>query len=310
MSFFTDREGVSLKPTEEICNRVWKGIAAVIQQFIDNDCLSKDFPEQCPAGKGICGFNQESFSSIISGVIPLMRFPFPDFNYKEYDPFSDELQKKQSEKDVQYAILDTIEFVYSHLYDVIKDPKRYHTWYSHYELSFTDDGKSKEAFRNSINQLFERNGIVFRLEENGQISRQILPSYEAETKTVTSIKDDTLKGLITVALNKYKSPKFDERVLGLERLWDAFERIKTIYRSDLDKSDSSDRLIEASSYGNKAFSEKLKEESLALTRIGNQFQIRHHEVGKIPINNSDILDYLFLRLYSLIMLFLKVLPKE
>ena len=50
------------------------------------------------------------------------------------------------------------------------------------------------------------------------------------------------------------------------------------------------------------FREKLNLEAKALTDIGNDFQIRHSEVGKTPIESSAQIDYLFHRLFALIYL--------
>ncbi|UUV32339.1 hypothetical protein NQK81_02475 [Amycolatopsis roodepoortensis] len=41
-------------------------------------------------------------------------------------------------------------------------------------------------------------------------------------------------------------------------------------------------------------------EFLALTQVGNQFAIRHHECDAQQLPNDDTRDYLFVRLVSLI----------
>lgn len=303
MQLFSDREGTKLEPTETISNRVWLGITAVIQQHIGQDNLSKDFPLMCPDGKGICGFDDVSFNHVLGATIRLMSYPFPSFNYIQYEPFSDE-KNQNNEKDIQYAILDTIEFVHSHIYGAIKDKKNYHAFFNHYELSFTNGEAERASFRDSINQLFERNGIAFHLDQNGLVIRSVIPKFESET-ILLSTRDNTVNQLITTAISKIQNPKLEERKIGLERLWDAFERLKTVYDQGSDKADSINKLLDALSSGQTLIKEKLDEECKALTKIGNQFQIRHFESDKVPISDPMIIDYLFLRLYALVKLLLK-----
>lgn len=308
MQLFSEREGVKHDPTEIISNRVWLGITAIIQQYIGRDNLSKDFPLMCPDGKGICGFDAESFNHVIGATIRLMSYPFPSFNYIQYDPFSDE-GNQYNEKDVQYAIVDTIEFVHSHIFGVIKDLKNYHDFFNHYELCFTNGEAERASFRDSINQLFERNGIVFHLEQNGQVIRTIMPKLGYEINSI-STQDDTVDLLLTTALSKIQNPKLEERKIGLERLWDAFERIKTVYDRGADKANSVNKLLDAITSGQTPIKDKLEEECKALTKIGNQFQIRHFESDKVPVTDPMIVDYLFLRLYSLVKLLIMGLQKK
>ena len=55
--------------------------------------------------------------------------------------------------------------------------------------------------------------------------------------------------------------------------------------------------------------EKLRDvanaDGLSLTNVGNQFMIRHSEVGKVPIERSEDIDYLFHRLFALVLLLLR-----
>ena len=53
------------------------------------------------------------------------------------------------------------------------------------------------------------------------------------------------------------------------------------------------------------FRERLETESLELTSIGNNHQIRHAEVTQEKLENTEHIDYLFHRLFSMIQLILK-----
>jgi hypothetical protein len=84
-------------------------------------------------------------------------------------------------------------------------------------------------------------------------------------------------------------------------LWGAFERIKTFY--DTNKRLSAEELInKISTDFDKDF---IKDEFDKLTKIGNNYRIRHHEKDKIEITDIKHIDYLFLRMLALLNLCLE-----
>ena len=90
---------------------------------------------------------------------------------------------------------------------------------------------------------------------------------------------------------------------SLEKLWDAWERLKTL-EPGRDKRESAGRLLDKAA-GEPTLRAKIEEEAIALTNIGNTFMIRHTETDKIPITDSAHIDYLFHRMFSMIRLLLK-----
>lgn len=88
---------------------------------------------------------------------------------------------------------------------------------------------------------------------------------------------------------------------AVEKLWDAFERIKTIY-TDCDKKHSAEIIIDTISKGASYYKEIFNSESLKLTDIGNKFRIRHHETDKIEIDDERYYDYFFYRCNAFISL--------
>jgi len=54
----------------------------------------------------------------------------------------------------------------------------------------------------------------------------------------------------------------------------------------------------------------LNEDASALTGVGNDFQIRHTEVDKIPLESTTQVDYFFGRLFNMIWLFLTALTED
>lgn len=106
--------------------------------------------------------------------------------------------------------------------------------------------------------------------------------------------DDQLNKLIKEAKERFFNPK--DKQIALEKIWDAFERIKTYYEGN--KKQSSEKLVEIIS---KDFDlELLRSEFDVLTKIGNDYRIRHHESDRKEIKQVIHLNYLFFRMISLI----------
>jgi hypothetical protein len=53
------------------------------------------------------------------------------------------------------------------------------------------------------------------------------------------------------------------------------------------------------------FRERVNQEPIEFTKLGNDFAIRHTEINKIIIAEIEYLDYLFHRLFALIQLLLR-----
>ncbi|MFL2077680.1 hypothetical protein [Marinilactibacillus psychrotolerans] len=90
----------------------------------------------------------------------------------------------------------------------------------------------------------------------------------------------------------------DKKQIALEKIWDGFERLKTVYGED--KKKSVKELISVVSKGSTKTEELLNNEFKELTTIGNTFQIRHFENGKTSIHSNAQKEYLYFRMLSLI----------
>ena len=95
----------------------------------------------------------------------------------------------------------------------------------------------------------------------------------------------------------------DIRKEGLEKLWDAWERLKTVEPGKDKKAQVTALLDRATKEPN--CRKLLEDEAVALTSIGNNFMIRHTETNKTEIRGSACIDYLFHRLFAIIRLLLK-----
>jgi len=110
--------------------------------------------------------------------------------------------------------------------------------------------------------------------------------------------------MLETARRKFLDPNESARREALEKLWDAWERIKTIGGVDK-KSGIATLLDQAAETNDTKFRKMLEEEAKKLTDIGNTFQIRHSETNQELLCSSDHIDYLFHRLFSLIYLILR-----
>ena len=86
------------------------------------------------------------------------------------------------------------------------------------------------------------------------------------------------------------------------------KELKTYYNVDKNKKKSASKLINQVSIDldRNIFDEEFR----ILTTIGNEYQIRHHEVDKKPITETNQINYLFFRMLSLIDLCLDVLRRS
>ncbi|MGD0080768.1 MAG: hypothetical protein ABSB80_09000 [Methanoregula sp.] len=141
----------------------------------------------------------------------------------------------------------------------------------------------------------DNRGKIIRLAPEGL--RELLQETNFNTG------DTAFDTLFNTARIKYLSAHFEDRKVALEKLWDAWERLKSLEIPG-DKRASLSKLLEKTT-PTLELREKLDSEARALTEIGNQFMIRHTETDKIPITSSDQIDYFFHRLFSLIYLILK-----
>ena len=300
MKYFSDKEGVNNGSISfKISANVWNGIAVIVNSLIGNNLLAKDFPKQCPDGNGICGVDEQSFYmaafAVISGTQRLLPRHGGYIQYlsstSQFDiPFESEEEIEKEKVCFTYDVLDFIEFTYRHINDVQNGA--YHDYFKHYELKFPDTVVARVKFVSEINEIFERNYVGFKLCDDGIIQRIV---DEVLLHPICSSKKELkLEELIQDATNKFRNPRLNERKIALEKLWDAFERLKTIE-------------IPEEKQKKTLFKDILENECKTLTNIGNQYQIRHFEKYTEPIASEEHLDYLFYRMYSLLSLLSRVL---
>ncbi|MEO3863262.1 hypothetical protein [Acrocarpospora sp. B8E8] len=109
--------------------------------------------------------------------------------------------------------------------------------------------------------------------------------------------DSQLDELLNDAVSRFLSRIPAARQDAIEKLWDAFERLKTLERGGQKKASLAELLQNAAP---EPFRTELDNEFRVLTGVGNNFRIRHHEHDKHALPGGDARDYLFIRLVSII----------
>lgn len=287
MAYFSERElGPRPRIREEITLAAWAGISSAILTRIEDGSFGYSFPSLCTdSGRNVpVGTDLALMRGAVMGEFPCLGWPLDRVN----DPNL-------------YDVLDLIQFCYQRVASVVD--RDYHGFMGHYHLIY-DSEKGRAEFRALINRIFARNEIAFELKEDGEITR-LAPVVLQESLAAAAFltEDGTLNELLEVARRKFLSYDPSVRKEGLEKLWDAWERLKTV-EPGKDKKESVGRLLEKACH-EPNLRERLEQEAVALTEIGNRFMIRHTEVGKTPITSVEDVDYLFHRMFSLIRLLLR-----
>ncbi|MCW2961968.1 MAG: hypothetical protein JWM90_2355 [Thermoleophilia bacterium] len=211
-----------------------------------------------------------------------------------WNPQSPSYGKAKLEVPSTPQALDAIQVGFRHVADPIDG--KWHSYMEHHHLSFNREA-GQDKFRTDINEMFQRRGVAFELHVDGTITRLGPPAVREELSTaIYSSSDDKLDGLMESARRKFLDPDSAVRRESLDPLWDAFERLKTIEHSD--KKTGSAALL-AGAFPDEETRKRAEAEMLALTAIGNDFDIRHHETTKIQITDPADVDYFFSRAYAL-----------
>lgn len=159
----------------------------------------------------------------------------------------------------------------------------------------SDIKKAKEFLKNELENAIKGNDIpnlddVFNID----INTSLLFNEEINTEDYLLNKD------IKQAREFYLNGNLQN---AIEKIWDAFERIKSLY--DKDKKNSVNKIVETlsdeikltkNSTDNLFFDNEIRN----ITNIGNAYKIRHSEISQIEITNDFTKRYLFFKVLNLI----------
>lgn len=288
-SYFSEREEQERPRTEgEIGQAAWGGIRAQILTRIQDDSFGLSFPLVCGDGGGVVGSDEEVVWDAMRAEIPSL----------ESQPWH--IQSVDSLRTMD--ILDMVEFCWRN----IGEPTQagYHEFYNHRHLQF-DKQAGQNKFRDTINCIFRRNSLAYELTEEGSVRRLVPPVlHEVLSSAHFNTGDSCLDDMLEKSREKFLCPDKATRYEALKILWDAWERLKTLQETD--KGKGINALLEAAAgLSSPKFRETLDCNAHELTKIGNNFQIRHSETNQEKLERSEHIDYLFHRLFSLIQLILR-----
>lgn len=273
---------------------VWQGLVALIQRRIADGSLAREFPAQdCDdAPTAITGTDWTAFHQTLRALVP--ELPGPGLLDRHLPPTR--------------VVLDVVDFVGSHIARPIKRVE--HGYFQHEHLVFDAFTTSVEAgrrqFRDDVDLIFKRNGVAFTVGADMKVARlgppearQLLSDFAPHTG------DAELDAKLSDAVTRFLSRSPQDRVDALEKLWDAFERVKTLELGGGDmKKKSILQLIDRAAPGS-GFRDQLEAECNALTEIGNTFHIRHFEHDREPLPGPAAVDYLFVRLAAVVAFLLR-----
>ncbi len=296
--YFSDRENGPRARTEQVISpAVWAGLVATVQALINSGAFGLRFPARCPDGQAVCGCDTDALAASVIAEMPGLAWPL------ETTCLVDEgfLSQREPFAPDTLLIMDFIEFIYASVAKPI--PGKHHDFFSHHHLTF-DQQSGQEEFRATINRIFSRNGVAFEMLSTGRIVRVLPPVLGEDLKrTIFRTGDRTLDNMLEECRTKFSDRNPLVRREALERLWDGWERLKSLADPG-DKKRSIKIILDATAV-EPSLRARLEGEATELNSIGNSHLIRHSEVNQVPVIDVDQVDYLFHRLFAMIQLVLR-----
>ncbi len=296
--YFSDRENGPRARTEQVISpAVWAGLVATVQALINSGAFGLRFPERCPDGQAVCGCDTDALAASVIAEMPGLAWPLETMCLVE-DGF---LSQREPFAPDTLLILDFIEFIYASVAKPI--PGKHHDFFSHHHLTF-DQQSGQEEFRSTVNRIFSRNGVAFEMLSTGRIVRVLPPVLGEDLKrTIFRTGDRTLDNMLDECRAKFSDRNPLVRREALERLWDGWERLKSL--ADPGDKKRSIKIILDATAAEPSLRARMEEEATELNSIGNSHLIRHSEVNQVPVIDVDQVDYLFHRLFAMIQLILR-----
>lgn len=197
MAYYTERHTMRepVKKTYDISVDVYTLIFQCCEKYYNN--LAWKYPDQCPDGYGCCGLDLEKLNLDLKYEIPTLfrddsaRIGIPSIHSNIFS--NDVIQDEYD----QFALLDYVEFFADNVRDVeIGD---YHKYFGHHHLIYKDSRAIVLDFKQEINKIFQRTGVLYCLNADLQVERVIegSPLTTELENTVTSVKEPAIDKEIT-----------------------------------------------------------------------------------------------------------------
>jgi hypothetical protein len=282
--YFSEREGeVPAADQSDVGSEFWGGLVSLVQQRIGNNAFAESFPVTCSDTGLPHDTDVRSMGRLFKAEIRTIEWPLD----AESIPTTSNA-------------LNAIEFFWRNVSEVTD--KRAHTsrsWgFQHHHLISFDRTVGRREFCEDVNRLLRRCAHPYYVDERGRARRRLAPTAQAAIrKTHFQTGDADLDRLLSDACEKFESPDISTQREALEKLWDAWERLKSVLSAN--KASSVKRLLDEF-VAEPRLRGKVESDANDLTWIGNNLMIRHTEVDRPAITQSEHVDYLFLRLFALI----------
>lgn len=295
--YFSDRElGPKARTEQEMSAVAWAGIVALAESLANGGAFGASFPERCPDGQAICGNDVLGLKSTIEAEIHGLSWPLQT----DHEVAQGFMSSRKPWAPATLVALDFVEFTWRKVAQPIVG--RHHDFFQHHHLTF-DIEAGRTSFRADVNRILARNGLAYELGSDGQVKR-LLPAVLGEmlTRTYFRTGDRTLDVMLEESRTKFSDPDPLIRREALERLFDSWERIKSL--ADANKAKSVQLMLDRAA-SQRAFREILEKEARDLTQIGNTHLLRHHETNQTPVIDVDHVDHLYHRLFAMVELVIR-----
>lgn len=283
--YYSERfEGEMPRESDEVSSVFWGGFVAFIESRSRDGWFAERYPVHCSEAPLPVDTDSDSLGAAFRAHNPRVTWPL-------------DAQATPELLDV----LDAIEFFGR----IISQPldRHFHKFPQHRHIIAFDRREGFLEYQREVNTMFRRCGLQYEFEWPGEIKRIGPPVLREEIHSaVFSTGDSELDNLLGIACQKFQDPDPQTRKEALEKLWDAWERLKTILPGD--KRTSVKALLD-SAVAEPTFRGVIEDEARSLTGIGNTFLIRHWETDKVPISGSHHIDYLFHRMFALVLMLLR-----
>jgi hypothetical protein len=275
----SERAGVPVPLTETVGPRFWAGLVSITRDLAERGFFAFRAPHTCDdQPHPICGTDTGQIGLALYGNTGIA-FPLDSRVVPE-----------------SLSILDAAEY----LDQFVGKPGRtvWHDFFSHTHFLDYDREAGAADYRAAVNALLSRCGHPFEFNQGRIERRGPGPLSGLIAATTFNTGDAALDTMLEDSVHKYHDPDPKIRREALEKLWDSWQRLRTLeYPPDTKKSAA---ILIAKAEPDPPFAKVLDEDALALNDVGNSFMIRHFEVTKHPIASDDSVDYLFYRLFTLI----------
>lgn len=272
--------GVAAPTRSELVDASWGGVVAIVQSLVNRSAFARSYPSVCEDYPGqIVGTDLDTLALALA------------------DHTSIAMPLDVRKVPATANALDLVEFAYENVAQARPQAGGWHEFFKHDHLEF-DIQTGQQSFLEKINMLFQRHKLAFRLDASGRVERPGSPAQQVMEAILPASGDALLDQRLARALELFRNPDLDSRAEATRELWDCFERLKSLTDPN-DKKRSTVALLKPLGGAGPLFA-IVAADAADLTKVGNQFGIRHAEMGQHEITDSIEVDYAFGRLFNLI----------